>query len=91
MIRLSVSTPALICRIPHGSRDVGIDFNSSLEKFVPVRALRISSSGTSPLTVTVAATLEIVIGMVISVFDPVFTITFVRWTEANPAMSALIV
>src|SRR5204863_15918 len=56
VITLSVNTPGVCCRIPHGSRELGIVFNSSCVKFVPARSLCVSSSGTSELTVPAADT-----------------------------------
>ena len=90
VITLSVNTPGVCCRIPHGSRELGIVFNSSCVKFVPARSLCVSSSGTSELTVTAADTPDTLIGIVSSVLPATRTSTLERSTVVNPDSSALI-
>ena len=82
-------TPGVCCSITHGSRAVGIDFNSSLLNVVPGDCLRVSSSGDSEVTVIVVATDAIFIEIESSVFVPRLTITLLRSTVAKPESSVL--
>ena len=76
----STWTPGIVCRMTHGSREVGIAFNSSCVTAAPVCTFRVSSSGASPVTVTVAATFESDIWIVNSVSLPRETVRFSRLT-----------
>ena len=87
----SIWTPGTVCMTTQGSRAVGIDFSSSLMTAAPVWTLRVSMTGVSPETVTVAATDESFIGIDSSVSRPRTTSTLSRLTVAKPCSASVIV
>ena len=70
-----------------GSRAVGIDLSCSWSTTAPFSTLRVSSSDGSPLTVTVASTLEILSAAVVLVFCPTETCTSGLVTFVKPCRS----
>ena len=81
--------PGVCSRITHGSRAEGIASSSSFPKFVPSVTDRVSTTGLSPVTVTVSWTVDSSIRALISALNPAW-MTTPWWTIfLNPVSSKL--
>ena len=82
-----ITIPGVCSRITHGSRAEGIASSSSLPKLVPSAADLVSTTGLSPVTVTVSCTDAISMRPLISALKPVW-MTMPSWTSfLKPAKS----
>ncbi len=82
-----ISTPGVCSRMTHGSRADGILSSASLLKLAEIAVDRVSTTGLSPLTVTVSWTVEMSILVSISALKPAWMTTPSRIVFLKPASS----
>ena len=87
----SIATPAACSMMTHGSRADGMLCSASWLNRLVLLLSRRSTTGVSPLTVTVSCTVEICSAALICTFAPISMRTLSRTKVANPGISNLTV